>query len=82
MKHAKMPSAERTSKSLVEAAARPRAPIILTERGIPPQGSGELDWVKTRCRENHEQRGLEWNQKSEEAYQGWIATVARGRGCA
>ena len=80
MKHAKLPSSERTSKSLAEAAARPRAVIILTEQGLPLQENGEADWMKIRFREDREKRGSEWNQEAEEAYKQWRAIVARGRG--
>jgi hypothetical protein len=81
MKHAKLPSSERTSKSLAEAAARPRAAIILTKQGLPQQENGEVDWMKIRFREDREKRGLEWNQDAEESYKQWNAIVARGRGC-
>jgi hypothetical protein len=81
MKHAKLPSSERTSKSLAEAAARPRAAIIFTDHSLPQQEDGEVDWMKIRFREDREKRGLEWNQEAEESYKQWRAIVARGRGC-
>ena len=81
MKHAKLPSSERTSKSLAEAAARPRAAIIFTDHSLPQQEDGEVDWMKIRFREDREKRGSEWNQEAEESYKQWMAIVARGRRC-
>jgi hypothetical protein len=78
MKHAKLPPSERTSKSLAEAAARPRASIIVAEGRPPKQESGEVDAMKTWYKG---EPGSAWNQKGDDVHEEWRARVARGRGC-